>query len=115
MKKLNLKTLALLGLSGGLLLGAGSTQNTANTSAQANAKAHTQSQTAGGNTKKNEASKADTSKEEAKDSSNTGESDNANKKIDGSKDKDADGGSQNIDWNDCSPTPDVKSEGKKAK
>ena len=46
MKKLNLKTLALLGLSGGLLLGAGSTQNTANTSAQANAKAPAQSHTA---------------------------------------------------------------------
>ncbi len=96
MKKLNLKTLALLGLSGGLLLGAGSTQNTANTSAQANAKAPAQSLTAG-----NHIPLAD-DKEAVKDSSNPS---TAEMKTGDSKDKKGGDGQKKPDPNSCKSMP----------
>ena len=97
MKKLNLKTLALLGLSGGLLLGAGSTQNTANTSAQANAKAPAQSLTAGGHTSTGNDSKTD-DKKGGEDSS-----DPSKAKVETSdpKDNEASAGKKKADLNSC--------------
>ncbi len=101
MKKLNLKTLALLGLSGGLLLGAGSTQNTANTSAQANAKAPAQSLTAGGHTSRGNDSKTD-DKKGGEDSSDPS---TAKMKTDESKDKKGSDGQKKPDLNSCKSTP----------
>ena len=97
MKKLNLKTLALLGLSGGLLLGAGSTQNTANTSAQANAKAPAQSLTAGGHTSPGNNSKTD-DKKGGEDSSDPRK---AKLETSDSKDKEDSAGKKNPDSNSC--------------